>query len=191
MKYVVIVLALLYGGDLVAQFRSDSLKHSPSTFDERLFWELNHSADTSRFLDNTMLFASRSLLPVAIATPLAEVGIGYATADDDYFFDACGLAAGTLGTIVFQELIVKPIVQRPRPFKSLEGVRWVDSSAHGYSFPSSHAAISFGLATALSLRYPTPWVIVPAYAYAFIVSISRPYLGVHYPSDILCGAIIG
>jgi membrane-associated phospholipid phosphatase len=196
MKYVVIVLAIFYGGDLAAQFRSDSLSqspttHPPATFDERLFWEINHRIDTPRFLDGMMLAASRSLFPVAVAIPLVEVGLAYANADDHYVFDACGIAAGTLGTILFQEVIVKPIVQRPRPYNSLSGVRWIDSSAHGYSFPSSHAAISFGLATALSIRYPKLAVIIPAYAYAFIVTISRPYLGAHYPTDILCGAIIG
>jgi membrane-associated phospholipid phosphatase len=70
-------------------------------------------------------------------------------------------------------------------------VRLPGTPAGGYSMPSGHATAAWALATSLSLHYPKWSVIWPSFAYALGVSISRPYLGVHYPSDLLAGAIIG
>ncbi len=63
--------------------------------------------------------------------------------------------------------------------------------AKNKSFPSGHAAESFANATALTIACPKWYVIVPAYGWATLVSYSRLYLGVHYPTDILGGAIVG
>lgn len=192
MKLFFLAVLLCCYGTVQAQFReNDSLRHAPGNFDERLFWNINHLSDTSSALDNSMLFASNSVLPLAIATPISFVAYGIAKHDAQATYDGFTIGAATATTIVFQELIVKQLVRRERPFRVLEDTRWVDSGAHGFSFPSSHSAISFGLATALSLRYPYWYVIAPSYLYATIVTLSRPYLGVHFPTDILTGAIIG
>ena len=59
------------------------------------------------------------------------------------------------------------------------------------SFPSGHTSDAFSLATALSIVYPKWYVVVPAYAWAVTVGYSRMALGVHYPGDVLAGALIG
>jgi membrane-associated phospholipid phosphatase len=59
------------------------------------------------------------------------------------------------------------------------------------SFPSGHTSIAFATATALSLKYPKWYVIAPASIWACSVGYSRMNLGVHYPSDVFAGAVLG
>ncbi|MBS1903195.1 MAG: phosphatase PAP2 family protein [Bacteroidetes bacterium] len=142
-----------------------------------------------------MKFASGSLLPLTIAIPTSMIVGGLAQSNNNAGWttasNGVSIAAGVAVTLALQELVIKPLVRRERPYRALDSVRWVDSSATGYSFPSSHAATSWGLAVGLSLRYPKWYVIGPSVAYALVVSLSRPYLGVHFPSDVLTGAVLG
>lgn len=84
---------------------------------------------------------------------------------------------------------IKFAIKRPRPFLALENVRLVVGAYQGYSFPSGHAAIIFCIATVMAMRYPN--LKYPALAMAVIVSLSRVYLGLHYPSDVIAGGILG
>jgi membrane-associated phospholipid phosphatase len=59
------------------------------------------------------------------------------------------------------------------------------------SFPSGHTSIAFSTATSLSIICPKWYIIVPSYTWASLVSYSRMYLGVHYPTDIIAGAVVG
>jgi undecaprenyl-diphosphatase len=58
-----------------------------------------------------------------------------------------------------------------------------------YSFPSGHATVSFACATVLALAVPR--LRVPLYTLATLISFSRVYVGVHYPFDVLAGAVLG
>jgi membrane-associated phospholipid phosphatase len=87
-------------------------------------------------------------------------------------------------------LIIKRIFKRPRPFRGNFRIFPV-YIAGDYSFPSGHAASSVSTATALSMAYPKWYVIAPAALWAGSVSYSRMYLGLHYPSDVATGALIG
>lgn len=84
---------------------------------------------------------------------------------------------------------IKHAVARPRPFLTLEDVRCLVGKGGSGSMPSSHAANWFA-ATTVALLYfrRTVWFMLPA---ALLVSFSRIYIGVHYPSDVLAGAILG
>lgn len=84
---------------------------------------------------------------------------------------------------------IKLVVKRPRPFLVLDNVRLLLGTHKGYSFPSGHATISFCLATVIAMCYPK--VRYPIFIAAVLVAISRPYVGVHYPSDILTGSLLG
>jgi membrane-associated phospholipid phosphatase len=95
---------------------------------------------------------------------------------------ATGVVAGTFAL----NTTVKRIVRRPRP--QLPGLPALTSTPTQLSFPSAHASTSFAGArvyTRLGLRAP------PLYALAVLLAASRLYLGVHYPSDILAGALLG
>jgi undecaprenyl-diphosphatase len=80
--------------------------------------------------------------------------------------------------------------KRSRPYMKIPELS-ADGSANSPSFPSGHTSVAFASATSLYLAYPKWYVAVPAFTYAASVGYSRMYLGVHYPSDVLAGAVIG
>jgi undecaprenyl-diphosphatase len=86
------------------------------------------------------------------------------------------------------EYFIKFLVARPRPSLDM-GAIIIGGGAYGYSFPSTHTTIAFALATVLSTVEPK--FRVWFYTLAFFIGLSRIYLGVHYPSDVIAGALIG
>ncbi len=92
--------------------------------------------------------------------------------------------------------IIKPLVQRIRPCNDIElknTVHLLIDCGVGYSFPSAHAANHFALAffMFISLYKQYKWVWIPSLLWAFSVAYSQVYVGVHFPLDVLCGAILG
>ncbi len=85
---------------------------------------------------------------------------------------------------------IKSIVNRPRPFKTHETIEKL-SQGGGASFPSGHTLEAFAVATSLSLLFRRRLIQVPAFCWALLVAYSRMALGVHYPSDVLGGLLIG
>lgn len=92
-------------------------------------------------------------------------------------------------------LCFKDVFQRLRPCHALPDVRMILGTTCGgaYGFVSSHAANCFSLTMFLSLWYgnrykPLPYML---FAWALTVGYSRPYLGKHYPGDVICGAVLG
>jgi len=86
-------------------------------------------------------------------------------------------------------LLIKFIIRRPRPSYNILEIRHRMSLPDPYSFPSGHAAASFVMATLLSHFFPA--IAVPLYAVAVLIGVSRIYNGLHYPSDVLAGWILG
>ena len=86
--------------------------------------------------------------------------------------------------------IIKYSVNRDRPFVTYPDIT-KKSKGGSPSFPSGHTSSAFATATSLSLAYPKWYIVAPSYLWAGTVGYSRMHLGVHYPSDVLCGAIIG
>jgi len=85
--------------------------------------------------------------------------------------------------------LLKPLVCRPRPGYVLNGVRLLAGRGGRYGFPSSHAANVFSAWIVLGLRHPRLKYILAIVPLA--VAYSRVYMGVHYPLDVIGGAILG
>lgn len=86
-------------------------------------------------------------------------------------------------------LLIKPLIARPRPYQVRPGVALLISRPLSYSFPSGHAGISFAAAFALRGR-KSPFFL-PALGMACLIAFSCLYLYVHYPTDVLAGAMLG
>lgn len=112
---------------------------------------------------------------------------------------AYALLAVTLAIVMTDQIcasVIRPWAGRLRPCNPdnpIFGLITIVKDIHpgGYSWPSCHAANTFALATLLSLLIRSRMFTVFMFAWAVMVSISRLYLGVHYPTDILSGAAFG
>ncbi len=140
-------------------------------------------------LDGTFTTITNSVSPVSIAAPLLVFGTGLI--EKDKTIQQKGLVMGAsflTATIISTSL--KHAINRTRPFVTYPDIQKVTSGGSP-SFPSGHTSDAFSTATSLSLAFPKWYVIAPSYTYATLVGYSRMHLGVHYPSDVLAGAIIG
>ncbi len=141
--------------------------------------------------DGFFKVVSNSNIFVITGVPVTMAIVGSAEHDDELLRNAVVTAAGTAITYGITAA-VKYTVKRERPFVTYPDI--IDKSGHSNhdpSFPSGHTSTAFATATALSLEYPKWYVILPSYLYAGTVAYSRMDLGVHYPSDVLAGALIG
>ncbi len=101
----------------------------------------------------------------------------------------CALSAIALG-FLFGELILKNIVCRPRPYQAFpEYTALLLPVPGGYSFPSGHTCSSFAVA-AVYFRFSKKWGAA-ALVLAALIGFSRIFLFFHWPTDVLCGAVLG
>jgi len=98
------------------------------------------------------------------------------------------LVALALATIAV-DYVIKPLVDRHRPYISIPAVSVLDARPKNASFPSGHAGNAFAAATVLARAMPA-WQPV-WWTLAALIAYSRVYVGVHYPADIVGGAVIG
>ena len=100
----------------------------------------------------------------------------------------CALAIGMLCTNV----VLKHLISRPRPYVTMAGeLLPLLTSSDPNSFPSGHTCASFAAGVAWAGMSRHRWVKAAAILQAVLMGLSRLYVGVHYPSDVLAGALIG
>lgn len=133
---------------------------------------------------------SNSVIPVSCAVPAVMLLTGYIEKDSALIEKGikASVAFALNGVITFG---MKYYTERNRPFVIYPSLFHARTNAADYSFPSGHSSFAFAAATSLSLSCKKWYVIIPAYAWACGAAYSRMQLGVHYPSDVLMGAIIG
>jgi membrane-associated phospholipid phosphatase len=152
-----------------------------------------------RALDSRLLYAMRTRFHGPAAEAVGRwlgrigeygavwlvIGIVLAFVDPDNGED--WVVAGILGPVAIGlNYLVKVIVRRPRPV--LEGLPPLGGAPSSLSFPSAHATSSFACATAMTRIAPEAAVL---FVLAAAIAACRPYLGMHYPSDVLAGAVLG
>jgi hypothetical protein len=150
-------------------------------------------------LDSSLLYAMRTRFhghaAEAVGKALGRMGsygsvwlaIGILMAFIDSENGEDWVIAGILGPVAIGlNYVVKVIVRRPRPV--LEGLPPLGGAPSSLSFPSAHATSSFACATAMTRIAPEAAIL---FVLAAAIGISRPYLGMHYPSDVLAGTLLG
>jgi membrane-associated phospholipid phosphatase len=147
------------------------------------------NVNRNKNLDPTFKLVSKSALPISIAAPIIIYSVGLMKKDSAIKKQAIFIGE-TFLVNAFVTTALKQVVKRKRPFDSYADIDQA-ISAGGYSFPSGHTSIAFATATALSMAYPKWYVIAPSFVWASAVGYSRMHLGVHYPSDVFAGAILG
>jgi len=155
--------------------------------DIRILSEINLSRNKQ--LDNTFRGISNSAAPVSFGTPVLLFGISLVTDDSLLRRNSIYIGASVLSAAIITN-ILKYTIQRPRPYITYPYIEKA-GSGESPSFPSGHTSEVFAFATSVSIAYPKWYIIAPSYLWAGAVAYSRMDLGVHYPSDVLAGALIG
>ena len=99
-------------------------------------------------------------------------------------------ALALIGSLVCNNMIIKNLVARTRPYDLIEGLRILTVKPDDFSFPSGHSGASFASAAALYRTLPRRWGVC-LIVLAALIALSRLYVGVHFPTDVICGTIIG
>jgi membrane-associated phospholipid phosphatase len=156
--------------------------------DYKILKSLNESSDGLR---NYSAFISNSTKISSVAIPVVMGSVALFQKNDALLQDAIyiGVSMGVNTVLTYG---LKYSVNRERPYITHPDLNvdpaFYESSA---SFPSGHTSLAFSVATSLSLTHPKWYVIAPAYLWAGSVGYSRLNLGVHYPTDVLAGAVLG
>jgi undecaprenyl-diphosphatase len=141
-----------------------------------------HSVPVLRIISYTTTFISIAVVLMVLITSI----VSKSKTIRIKFFVLVSLLI--LVAIISQGL--KTLIFRERPFKTYSFIEKLSEGGDS-SFPSGHTLEAFAMATALSLSFSKKKIIIPVYLWAMLVAYSRMALGVHYPSDVLAGIIIG
>ena len=98
-------------------------------------------------------------------------------------------AISLIGSLLINNLLLKNLVARMRPYEAVQGLTRLIEKQHDFSFPSGHTGASFAAAVIFFIYLPRKFG-VPALILAFLISFSRLYVGVHYVTDVVAGGLI-
>lgn len=145
--------------------------------------------DRNAALDPAFKLITNSVSPIGLGAPLIVTTIGFIQKDQTlknkgYYIGATLLTSALITTTL------KFTIDKDRPFVTYPEIQKL-TGAGSPSFPSGHTSEAFATATSLSIAFPKWYVIAPSFLWASAAGYSRMHLGVHYPSDVLVGALIG
>ena len=95
-----------------------------------------------------------------------------------------------IGSLLINNQLIKNLVQRPRPFVKFTDLQIIIPTPSEFSFPSGHTASSFAAASVFYRHLPKK-LGIPSVILAGLIGFSRLYVGVHYPTDVIAGVLMG
>lgn len=160
---------------------------SSQSIDIDILQKINVNRNTE--FDPAFKTITNTAVPLSIATPVMMYTIGLIQKDSLIKQKALFIGETFLAS-AFITIASKSIIKRDRPYVTHPSIQPL-SVEGSYSLPSAHTSSAFATATSLSMAYPKWYVVVPSFVWASSVGYSRMHLGVHYPSDVLVGALVG
>lgn len=142
------------------------------------------------FIRNSSKIISESTPYIVVGGPIALAIYAGISKNEPLLKDAIYIGSSVAEAVVLV-YGVKYIADRQRPYDKYPDDIYIRKREGSPSFPSSHTAAAFALATSLSIKYPKWYVIAPTALWACSVGFARMNEGVHYPSDVIGGALIG
>lgn len=153
-------------------------------------WLTRINSPTPTALRDYSAFVSKYTELTAVALPVTIGIVSLIKQDDQLLKDALYIGV-SLGLATALTYGLKYSINRTRPYDAYPALIDASYRETSPSFPSGNTSISFAMATSLILTYPKWYVAVPGFLWAGSVGYSRMNLGVHYPSDVLAGALLG
>jgi undecaprenyl-diphosphatase len=172
---LVILILLLFANSIQAQSSSEvnTLRRINPDNPNSAVW--NNLSNTSKY--------------VSVGVPVGYFVAGLIHNNKDLKQKAAYTAATILLNTATTTLL-KNVVKRERPYHTYTGI-FPNKIESDYAFPSGHTSSAFATATSLAITTKKWYVAVPAFAWSASVGYSRIYLGQHYPSDVIMGAVVG
>ncbi len=147
----------------------------------------SHSNKASRGYSR---FCDETTLPISIAMPCAIAIGGWIANDETILRESLGIAIGT-AVSAGALYVSKKVINRHRPYETYPEQIVPMKYEWSSSLPSGHTGMAFSTATSLTMAFPKWYVGVPVYLWATSVGFSRLEAGVHYPTDVIAGALLG
>lgn len=190
----VLAIGVLAGGGLKAHAQSPgadtvsrTVPESSRVWNQAVPWDLQ----VVKTINLGLASAPMDFAMSGISHPLFTAGVPYLIV-----LKRTAASLETGGTIAAAELtglgaseVLKRLFQRPRPYLEDAQIRTPNGLEPSDSFPSGHASLAFAWATILASDDPV--LSIPAYALATGIGFSRVYLGLHHPTDVAAGAVLG
>lgn len=176
LKYTLLSILLWTAGQASAQ-----------SLDLKLLKSINVRGNYSPVMTNI----SNSAYFMGAAVPLGLIAAGQVSGDIDLRNKGLKVAETIIVSSVVTELLKRAAARNRPSYTHPDLIKAYAPGNDVKSWPSGHTSLAFSTAASVSLEFKKWYITVPAFAWAGSVAYSRMYLGAHYPSDVLCGAIVG